>query len=194
MRERQAAQLAAAFILRARRPVGVVRLVKLMYLAEREAMRRSVFPIVFDDIYAMRMGMALSRSFDLMKREPGTPTNGEWERHIAPPSHRGIDVCRGVTDRSLDSLSPDDIKVIDYVWEHHGSKSYDELVHEVHHGFPEWTQHWEADDRRTSAVKVPYEQLYETLCGMNKADADDAASEVAYFQSMDESGGMQKIA
>ena len=194
MRERQAAQLAAAFVLRARRPVGVVKLVKLMYLVEREAMRRSVFPIVFDDIYAMRMGMALSRTFNLMKRKAGTPTNGEWERHIAPPSHRGIDVRRGVTDRSLDSLSPDDIEVIDYVWEHYGNKSRDELVHGVHHGFAEWIQHWEAQDRRTSAVKIPYEQLYETLCGMNTIDAADAASEVAYFQSMDESSGMQKIA
>ena len=194
MRERQAAQLAAAFVLRARRPVGVVKLVKLMYLVEREAMRRSVFPIVFDDIYAMRMGMALSRTFDLMKRKAGTPTNGEWERHITPPSHRGIDVRRGVTDRSLDSLSPDDIEVIDYVWEHYGNKSRDDLVHGVHHGFAEWTQHWEAQDRRTSAVKIPYEKLYETLCGMNTIDAADAASEVAYFQSMDESSGMQKSA
>ena len=50
MRKRQAAQLATAFILKAGKPVGVVRLMKLMYLAEREAIRRAGLPMVFDEV------------------------------------------------------------------------------------------------------------------------------------------------
>ena len=70
MRERLAAQVAAALILRAGRAVGALRLMKLMYLVEREAMKRHVRPIVFDDIFAMPNGMALSRTYDLMIQEP----------------------------------------------------------------------------------------------------------------------------
>ena len=44
MREQQAAQMAAAFIIRAGRPLGKIRLVKLMYLAERESMAGPGFP------------------------------------------------------------------------------------------------------------------------------------------------------
>ena len=193
MRERQAAQMAAAFILRAGRAVGVVRLMKLVYLAEREAMKRSVFPIAFDDIYAMREGMALSRTFDLMTRKSGTTTNGEWNQHIAPPSSQGISVRRGVTEKSLDGLSRNDIEVIDWVWGNYGEKSRDELVHEVHHRLDEWVEHWENWTRKSSAVKIPYATLYETVVGMSASDAADVAEEITYFQAMGDSGMRETI-
>lgn len=159
MRERQAAQLAAAFILKAGRALGVVRLMKLMYLAEREAMRRCGLPIVFDDIYAMREGMVLSRTFDLMTAKQGTPTTGEWAKHIAPPSHRGIDVCQGVGPTSLEALSRPNKEVVDCIWERHGSSSRDALVHDVHHRLDEWMERWFDPNRSSSAVVVPYDEL-----------------------------------
>lgn len=159
MRERHAAQLAAAFILKAGRALGVVRLMKLMYLAEREAMRRCGLPIVFDDIYAMREGMVLSRTFDLMTAKQGTPSTGEWAEYIAPPSHRGLRVCQGVGPTSLDVLSRPDMEVVDCVWESHGASSRDALVHEVHHHLDEWTEHWFDPKRGRSAVAVPYDKL-----------------------------------
>ncbi len=172
MRERQAAQLSAAFILKARRAVGLVRLLKLVYLAEREAMRRSGFPIVLDDIYAMEAGMVLSRTFDLMKAKAGTPTTGEWAQFIAPPSHRGIDVRRGVGARLLDALGPADLDVVEDVWVGHGAKSADELVHEVHHKLDEWVEFWECPNRRSRAVHVPYDRLFEIIRGGAGVDAD----------------------
>lgn len=183
MRERQAAQMAAAFILQAGRAVGKLRLVKLMYLAERESMRRSVFPIAFDDIYAMRWGMALSRTFDLMIGKEGTPTDGEWDRHIVR-TNRGLDVRRGVSARTLGGLSRDDIEVIDTVWAEYGKLSSDALIHEVHHGLAEWHDHWSPRSRKREAIRVPYETLYRTAFGMDDADAAEAAEEVAYFQAM----------
>ena len=164
MRERQAAQLAAAFILKAGRPVGVVRLMKLMYLAEREAIRRHGLPIVFDDVYAMREGMALSRTLALMTAEQDTPTNGEWAQHIAPPSHRGIDICQGAGDSSLDGLSQSDMEVVDFVWEKHGRSSRDELVHDVHHRLGEWLELWDDPNRGSAAVFVPYDELVPMIC------------------------------
>ena len=137
MRERQAAQMAAAFILRAGRAIGKLRLMKLMYLVERESMRRFVFPIVCDDVFATRHGMALSRTYDLIAGKPNTPTSGEWARHIVQ-TNRGLNVKRGVTDQSLGGLSRNDISVIDQVWQAHGDQNEDELVHVVHHELKEW--------------------------------------------------------
>ena len=194
MRERQAAQLAAAFILRAGRPLGVVRLIKLMYLAERASISRHVFPIVFDDVYAMREGMALSRTFDLMKRRAGTPTSGEWARCIAPPSHLGIGVCRGVSERSLDALTPNDIEVVNDVWEAYGAKNRDALVHDIHHHLEEWVECWNDPSRGSAAVRIPYHKLLETVRGMTEGDAEEAASEVTYFQSLAKSAETQVLA
>ena len=189
MDEAKTSQLAAAFILRNGRPIGVLRLMKLMYLADREAMRRFVFPITFDGIYAMQQGMMLSKTFDLMKREPGTTTNGEWDRLISPPqASRGLNVRQHVTEGDLDSLSRNDLEVIDQVWRQYGGMNIDELVHEVHHGLEEWTEHWQVEHRKTSAVPVPYESLCETLRGMSKEDACDAAREIAYFRRIAEQG------
>lgn len=194
MRELQAAQVAAAFILRAGRPVGALKLTKLMYLAEREAIQRFVYPIVCDDIYAMQRGMALSRTFDLMKRKPGTQTNGEWARLIGAPSRQGLGVRRGVTEDSLDGLSANDIDVIDNVWRTHGEKNNDELVHEVHHGLEEWTTHWYDENRRSSAVPVPYESLFRLLRGLPEDQAAEVAAEVTYIQSLADLGERREIA
>ena len=185
MRERLAAQVAVALILRAGKAVGALRLMKLMYLVEREAMKQHVLPIMFDDIYAMRNGMALSRTFDLMTAKPETPTNGEWARYIERSSH-GLIVRRGVSTGSLDGLTPNDVAVIDHVWHTHGNKSKDELIHEVHHELTEWTTHWDDTERRQGAVLVPYAQMYQLLLGLGKEDAADAADEVAYFRTVDE--------
>ena len=62
MRERQAAQMAVEFMHMAEGAIGKLRLIKLMYLAEREAMRRFLLPIVEDDICAMQRGMVLSEN------------------------------------------------------------------------------------------------------------------------------------
>ena len=181
MRERQAAQLAAAFILKAGQALDLVTLMKLMYLAEREAMRRFVFPIVFDDIHAMEAGMVLSTTFDLMKGKPGTPTTGEWAEHIAPPSYRGINVRRGVGPSGLDGLSPNDLEVVDCVWARYGRKDRDELVHEIHHSLAEWVANWEVPNRRQRSVLVPYGQLLETIRG-SRDDADEVTGAVEHFR------------
>ena len=162
MRERQAAQLAAAFILKADRPVGVVRLMKLMYLAEREAIRRTGLPMVFDEIHAMREGMALSRTFDLMTARQGE-SKGDWARHIAPLSRAGLGVCQGVGESSLDGLSRGDLEIVNLVWAKHGQSNRDKLVHEVHHKLDEWLEHWDDPNRRRAAVPVPHDKLVQTI-------------------------------
>ena len=165
MQERQAAQLSAAFILKAGRAVGLVRLLKLVYLAEREAMRRSGFPMVMDEIYAMQAGMVLSRTFDLMKGKAGTPTTGEWAEYIARPSSRGVNVRKGVRWGLLDAMGPDDFDIVEEVWARHGSKTKDELVHEVHHKLEEWVEFWGNPARRSGAVRVPYDRLFAIIHG-----------------------------
>ena len=183
MREQQAAQLAAAFIIKAGRPIGQIRLLKLMYLAERESMASHFWPIVCDDIYAMREGMGLSRTYDLMVGKLGTPTDGEWDRHIVRTS-RGLNIRQGVDAEALGGLSGNDIDVVNKVWREYGHMDRDELVHDVHHQLREWLDHWDDTSRRSQSVPVPYPKLYETVLGLEAADAAEAAEEVAYVQAM----------
>lgn len=167
--ERLATQMAVAFIDKANRAVGRLRLVKLMYLAEREAIRRFLLPIIGDDIFAMRQGMALSNTTRLGERTG--QAHGEWSKHIVRTA-QGLLVRKGVSPQSLDCLSEDDRDVIQWVWARHGDKSQDELIHDVHHKLPEWKKHWHDEDRSSHAVPVPYPALYQAVCeGVNEADA-----------------------
>lgn len=170
MSERLATQMAVTFIAKANRPVGWLKLVKLMYLAEREAMRRFLLPIVGDDIFAMRHGMASSKTA-LLAQGKGEAV-GEWNQRIVRTA-QGLGIRKGVSTGSLDCLSEDDLGVIQWVWDRYGDKSQDELIHAVHHRLPEWIEHWgNVVDRKTHAVLVPYETLYMTICkGLNEADA-----------------------
>ena len=169
MNERLATQMAVAFITKANGPVGRLRLIKLMYLAEREAMRRFLLPIIGDQIFAMRHGMALSNTARLARGKG--EADGEWNQHIVRTT-QGLGTRRGVSAGSLGDPSKDDLGVIQRVWERYGDKSQDELVHDVHHKLPEWIDHWDNDDRKTHAVPVTYETLYRTICeGVNEADA-----------------------
>ena len=193
MREKQAAQVAAAFLLRAGEPIRPKKLTKLMYLVEQESIRQTAFPIVFDDIFAMRQGMVLSRTYDLMVEKPGTPTTGEWDQHIVRTS-RGLNIRRGVSEKCLGGLSRRDVSIIDQVWQRYGYMSFDELVHEIHHRLEEWLKFWDDKRRRTSAIKLPYAHLVERLRGLSSADAVHVAEEIDYFQAISDSGETRKVA
>ena len=161
--------MAVAFIAKANGSVGRLKLVKLMYLAEREAIRRLLPPIIGDKVFAMRHGMAVSNTVHLVGGE-GEP-DGSWNRHIVRKS-RGLVIRKGVSTQLLDCLGEDDLDVIRSVWESHGDKSQDELVHVVHHGLPKWIAYWKQAGRKKGAVPVPYETLYRIICkGITKADA-----------------------
>ncbi len=170
MRERQAAQMAVRFISKAKRPIGKLRLVKLMYLAEREAMQRLFLPIMEDEICAMQKGMGLSATWRLARGRVSPMSTGDWDGHIVR-TDRGLGVGKGVSIQSLDGLRDDELQVIDKVWDRHGAKSEDELVYDVHHELPEWIDHWNVQGRTSLSVPVPYPALYQTICDVDETDA-----------------------
>ena len=167
--------MAVAFLHRANRAIGKLRLIKLMYLAEREAMRRFLLPVVEDDICAMPKGMGLSETWRLA-RGLSAKSTGEWATHIVQ-TPRGLGVRKGVPVRSLNGLSDDDLDVIQSVWDDFGAMNEDELVHDVHHKLPEWVHHWAADGRRSHSVTVPYVALYQSICGVDETEARYLAEE-----------------
>ena len=162
--------MAVAFTHKANRAIGQLRLAKLMYLAEREAIRRFLLPIVEDETHAREKGMVLSRTWDLAQGRHSAQSTGDWDAHIVQTAH-GLNVRKGVSVGSLDSLSDDDLEVIQRVWDDYGTMKQDDLVHEVHHKLPEWTDHWNTPDRKRGSVRVSYAKLYQTICGVDETEA-----------------------
>ena len=66
--------------------MNYMKLIKLLYLMDREALIRWSRPVTGAKYYSMRLGPVLSEVRDLLT-EPTMPgQEGYWAKHISPPS------------------------------------------------------------------------------------------------------------
>ncbi|HSZ59207.1 MAG TPA: Panacea domain-containing protein [Tepidisphaeraceae bacterium] len=81
---------AAAVLLKteANRSMSRLRLLKLLYIADREALKERARPITGDRPVAMDHGPVLSHTYDLIKgTDFASPT---WERYLRPVGSRDV--------------------------------------------------------------------------------------------------------
>lgn len=124
---------AAAFLLK--RYGGFItrkRLLKLLYIADRELIRDTRRPLTGDRPVAMDHGPVLTHTYDLLK---GTTTEGAlWNRHIqpvAPYTHKLVD------DPGVGRLSKLELSKLDEVLQRYWWIDDDDLSL-LTHDFPEW--------------------------------------------------------
>lgn len=144
--EKKAAEVAAYFLLRAksrRANVTLLKLMKLMYLAERLSYERFGFPITGDRLVSMQHGPVLSQTLNLMNA--GDPAvNPDWFRLIAEKSDNGRDMSLNSGDAlsvdDLRELSESDLEVLDSTWQNFGGMSAIALRNWTHDpkNVPEW--------------------------------------------------------
>ena len=169
MSERRAARMAVAFIERAGGPIGRTKLLRLMYLAEREAMRRLLLPIIEDDVCATQDGMVLSRTSRLAKAD-GSTKSADWGARVVQTPH-GLAVREGAPAAAPDDLGDDELEAVQRVWDDHDTMTADELARDVHRRLPEWLEHWPPTDAKATSVPVSRLQLHQSVCGVNEAEA-----------------------
>jgi uncharacterized phage-associated protein len=162
--ERKATQ-AAAHLLRLRGGrMSYMKLVKLLYLADREALLSWGRPISTDRYVSMDRGPVLSRVLDLATdgEDPGTPSI--WALSITEPSNYYVELKAEAGD---DELSEAEIQLLDKVFAEHGRKSRWDLV-KLTHTLPEWI------DPQGSAIAITYRDI---LKAGGKSDLEIAAVE-----------------
>jgi len=147
--ERKATQ-AAAHLLRLRGGrMSYMKLVKLLYLADREALLRWGRPISTDCYVSLDRGPVLSRVLDLATdgEDPGTPSI--WASSITEPSNYEVEL-RG--EAGCDELSEAEVQLLEKVFAEHGRKSRWDLV-KLTHLLPEWI------DPHGSAIPIAYRDI-----------------------------------
>jgi len=124
---------AVAFLLRREtfKEMNYMRLIKILYIADRESIRLTGRPITGDRVAAMQQGPVLSELYDLIK---GTHLRSpELARFIKKDDYK----IRLVEDPGLANLSRFDIETIEGVAEKFRAFDEWDLV-EFTHKFPEW--------------------------------------------------------
>lgn len=136
-REDKATQAAARLLSREGGRMNHMKLIKLLYLAEREAIVRYGRPITFDWYYSLPHGPVLSYTLNNINSENGPKEEGYWAAVIS--ERRGHQV--GLKDRSCDppndQLSPAEEALLDEIFEKYGHQNQWQL-RDFSHTLPEW--------------------------------------------------------
>jgi hypothetical protein len=113
-----------------------IRLIKLLYLADRDAWARYGRPITGDSYYAMKQGPVLSETYNLIKAQGTQP--GPWANKIEPSPGHSVKL---VGEPDLGPLSNAEVAILE---ETHGrfrnvpTWGPTGLIKRLHRMLPEW--------------------------------------------------------
>lgn len=158
--EKKAAQVAAFFLIRANASLSILKLMKLMYLAERRSFESYGEGMVGDRLVSMPHGPVLSITYNHMSGEL-ISTSGGWDSWISDRAEHALslnDVKRNATVDDLLELSDADITVLEEVWKKFGNMNQYQLRDYTHNGgCPEW------QDPDGSMIPMKPEELFKAL-------------------------------
>jgi len=139
--EKKAAQAAAYFLFRADKPLSILKLMKLLYLAERRSFQKHGEPMVGDRLVSMPHGPVLSRTYNLMNGELPS-MDGGWEFWIADRAEHDLALRnpKGLRspEQDLLELSDADLDVLSETWTSFGHMTGLQLRDYTHKHCPEW--------------------------------------------------------
>ena len=154
--DRTKATQAAAFLLKrsSRRRESYMKIIKLLYIADRESLRETGRPITGDRFVAMKKGPVLSEVLNLIK---GTSANSAgWDKFFQ--THRFSFEVELVVDPGIGKLCRYETDKLAEIWErykHHGKWRVVDLTHE----FPEWKK----NDPGNSMRPIPLSDVLEAV-------------------------------
>lgn len=138
--EAKTAQMAGYLLFKRGGRMAYIKLMKLLYLADREYMIRYGESMTGDRAVSMNNGPVLSRTYDLLKS--GSPfEESPWDDWIAGESNYEVSVKKhvhGVDDEAFDEMSLADKKILDKVFDEYGHYKRFELCELTHRVCKEW--------------------------------------------------------
>lgn len=162
--ERRATEAAARFLKLRGGRMSYLKLIKLLYLLDREALLRWGRPVTTDRYASMDNGPVVSRIYDLIRDEPAPGTDPIWRQYITTQSHYEVALT---SDPETDELSPAEESLIEEIFAKYGRLSRWNLV-DLSHELAEW------QDPKGSAIPIEYRDI---LRAGKKTEGEIAAVE-----------------
>lgn len=156
--ERKAAQVAAFFLHRARGQLEILKLMKLMYLAERASYQKFGEPMIGDRLVSMDNGPALSITLNHMNRFLPSQEGG-WDTWVSDRRDYLLALKHEVRDPKEDllELSDAELELLDAVWTQYGGLGSFQLAELTHRICPEW------EDPHGSSLPISSSRLLRSL-------------------------------
>lgn len=134
-REDKATQAAALFLQLSGEPMDIIKLIKLMYLAERESIVRWGRPITYDSYYSLPQGPVLSITLNLINSTFNVDQQTYWYKYIT--ERQGHEVTLTGEQAPMDQLSAAEEKLINEIYQKFGRMDKWKLC-DYTHKLPEW--------------------------------------------------------
>ena len=136
LQPQKSVQVAAMFLRLHKRPMHHLKLMKMLYMADRRSLEQIDTTITGDHYVSMKFGPVLSNVYDLIKCEYSDPNDQMfWSTYISPRNNHKISLLKDSGNSKLCEFEED---LIRDVYEEY--KDYDRfnLAEETHKLFPEW--------------------------------------------------------
>ena len=161
-RSNKAAQMCAYFALKSGGEIEKLKLIKLIYLTEREFVRQHHIPMLFDELYSLPHGPICSSTLNGIDRV----IDGDiWSNFIQMHGKSNAVAVKRFERDDFDEISDAEIAYLDATWGEFGRMTASQIRNWSHKHCPEYT---EIDKGR---VPISYADIL-------KAFGDDAAEEV----------------
>lgn len=153
---RKAAQVAAFFAKAEGGQINILKLVKLIYLADRLAMETFEAPILVDEFVSMPHGPVNSLTLNQIN---GTAEDCEvWNEFITDRDKHDVGLkSADLKIYDLDEISAAEMKILQLTWDRFGKMNGFELVKYTHENCPEW------EDPHGSSYPIPMERIFKFL-------------------------------
>ena len=135
--ERKAAQAAAYLVKKQGGQLNYMKLIKMLYLADRKALIDRGAPITGDRMVAMPKGPVLSTILDLITWGTRRGERSEWFEYISEPTNYDVAVINEFRTEDFDELSAKEIAILDDICARYGGVGKWALV-DYTHQLPEW--------------------------------------------------------
>jgi len=175
--QRKVAQMAAHLLDRGRGRMNYLKLMKLLYLADRESMKRHGEPISGDRYVSMDHGPVLSQTLNLINGAIEFEEQG-WDHWIADKADYEISLRRKASRDALDELSDADLQVLDAIYGKFGKMDQWKLRDYTHRYCPEWT------DPKGSSIPIEYVDIFKAL-GRGPAEAKKLSARIEQEHRID---------
>lgn len=152
--ESRVAEMAAFFLSRLGGREKYLKIMKLLYLAEREAMAKWGDSISGDNFVSMTHGPVLSQTYDLIK---GSSDGGAWDRLIKDEADYMISLRDPIDLDDLDDLSPAEIAILQSIFDQFGHMGQYQLRDLTHDMCEEW------QDPNGSSMPIPVERIFAAM-------------------------------
>jgi len=173
---RKAAQVAAYFAKVQGGKINVLKLVKLIYLADRLALETFESPILADKFVSMDHGPVNSITLNYVNGL--SDDRDEWAEFVGEREGNFVGLANNeIKIHDLDELSVAEIKILGLIWHRFGKMDRFEVRDFTHDNCPEW------EDPHGSSTPISLERIFQSL---GKRDSAELAAKVEAERYIDQ--------